>query len=237
VETFGRVVFEAMACGLPVVCHRHGGYADWIASGENGFLFSTDDEARNILDQLIANPSLRRSVGANARQTIEGMYAGDKMEERLQFYVCSKPLPDSLRLGEDREKARSCNLLRLWHLTIPSLLPANKNDQPLDGAVIMPPRSAGMPPYANPCRRQDREFTTRSIQPRTRAPSRHNRSRPAPGGCSMGGEPFTRAARGAERDRPTAQQGSIPGRSSRSRPRSASAHPLCIRDCIRPAQP
>ena len=90
VETFGRVVFEAMACGLPVVCHRHGGYADWIVSGENGFLFSTDDEARKILDQLIANPSLRRSVGANARQTIEDMFAGDKMEERLQFYVCSK---------------------------------------------------------------------------------------------------------------------------------------------------
>jgi len=90
VETFGRVVFEAMACGLPVVCHRHGGYADWIVSGENGFLFSTDDEARKILDQLIAKPSLRRSVGANARQTIEDMYAGDKMEERSQFYARSK---------------------------------------------------------------------------------------------------------------------------------------------------
>jgi glycosyltransferase involved in cell wall biosynthesis len=90
VETFGRVVFEAMACGLPVVCHSHGGYADWIVSGQNGFLFSTDDEARKILDQLIANPSLRRSIGANARQPIEDMYAGDKMEERLQFYVRSQ---------------------------------------------------------------------------------------------------------------------------------------------------
>jgi glycosyltransferase involved in cell wall biosynthesis len=93
VETFGRVVFEAMACGLPVVCHRYGGYADWIVSGENGFLFSTDDEAHKILDQLIASPSLRRSVGANARQTVEDMYAGDRMDERLQFYVRSKPPP------------------------------------------------------------------------------------------------------------------------------------------------
>jgi glycosyltransferase involved in cell wall biosynthesis len=75
------------------VCHRYGGYADWIVSGENGFLFSTDDEAHKILDLLIASPSLRRSVGANARQTVEDMYAGDRMDERLQFYVRSKPPP------------------------------------------------------------------------------------------------------------------------------------------------
>ncbi len=87
VETFGRVVFEAMACGLPVVCHRHGGYADWIVHGENGFLFARDDEARDILDMLIANPSLRRSVGSNARRTVEAMYAQDKVDERLRFYV------------------------------------------------------------------------------------------------------------------------------------------------------
>jgi glycosyltransferase involved in cell wall biosynthesis len=87
VETFGRVVFEAMACGLPVVCHEHGGYADSIIHGQNGFLFSTDEEAREILGQLIANPSLRRSVGENARRTIESMYAAEKVEERLQFYV------------------------------------------------------------------------------------------------------------------------------------------------------
>jgi glycosyltransferase involved in cell wall biosynthesis len=117
VETFGRVVFEAMACGLPVVCHRYGGYSDWIVSGKNGFLFSTDDEARNILDQLIADPLLRQSAGANARQTIEDMYASDKMDERLQFYVRSKrPLPHhSLWPGEDHDETKCCNLLRLRH--------------------------------------------------------------------------------------------------------------------------
>jgi glycosyltransferase involved in cell wall biosynthesis len=87
VETFGRVVFEAMACGLPVICHKHGGYADWIVHGENGFLFSTSDEAREILDRLVSDPQLRRSVGANARRAIEAIYASDKMNERLEFYA------------------------------------------------------------------------------------------------------------------------------------------------------
>jgi glycosyltransferase involved in cell wall biosynthesis len=87
VETFGRVVFEAMACGLPVVCHNYGGYADWIVHGENGFLFSRSDEAREILGQLIANPRLRHVVGANARKTIESMYGKDKVDQRLAFYV------------------------------------------------------------------------------------------------------------------------------------------------------
>jgi glycosyltransferase involved in cell wall biosynthesis len=87
VETFGRVVIEAMACGLPVVCHSFGGYADWIHNGENGFLFDTPDEARDILDQLRADPDLRRRVGHNARTTVEGMYSALAQEERLAFYL------------------------------------------------------------------------------------------------------------------------------------------------------
>jgi glycosyltransferase involved in cell wall biosynthesis len=87
VETFGRVVFEAMACGLPVVCHSHGGYADAIRHGENGFVFDTTEQAQTILALLIANPALRATVGANARKTVEAMYAETAMQERLRFYL------------------------------------------------------------------------------------------------------------------------------------------------------
>lgn len=86
-EVFGRVVFEAMACGLPVVCHSNGGYADWIRQGENGFLFDTSDEARRILVQLAADPDLRLRIGANARKTVEDMYSEGALAERAAFYL------------------------------------------------------------------------------------------------------------------------------------------------------
>jgi glycosyltransferase involved in cell wall biosynthesis len=87
VETFGRVVFEAMACGLPVVCHQHGGYADTIRHGENGFLFDTTAEARLLLERLAADPALRSRVGGEARRTVEKMYSKAAQDERLAFYL------------------------------------------------------------------------------------------------------------------------------------------------------
>ena len=90
VETFGRVVFEAMACALPVVCHVHGGYAEAIRDGENGFLFETTDQARAILLRLAADPALCRAVGAAARATVERMYAAAAIAARMQFYLGSQ---------------------------------------------------------------------------------------------------------------------------------------------------
>jgi glycosyltransferase involved in cell wall biosynthesis len=86
VETFGRVVLEAMACGLPVVCHRNGGYADSIRHAENGFLFSTTDEAREYVDRLVADPDLRARIGAQARKTVERMYSEEALTKRAEFY-------------------------------------------------------------------------------------------------------------------------------------------------------
>jgi glycosyltransferase involved in cell wall biosynthesis len=86
VETYGRVVAEAMACGLPVVCGRHGGYAELIQHGKNGFLFDTNAQALDIMAALIADPALRASIGREARLTIEAIYAPEAMENRAHFY-------------------------------------------------------------------------------------------------------------------------------------------------------
>jgi hypothetical protein len=86
-EAWGRVVTEAMACALPVVCHRNGGYAEAIVDGENGFLFDSSDQALDILRRLRGDPGLCRRVGAAARASMEEMFSAREQEESRRYYV------------------------------------------------------------------------------------------------------------------------------------------------------
>ena len=86
-EAWGRVVTEAMACGLPVVCHNHGGYVEIIEHGRNGFLFDTQQEALEILLRLKEDRGLRESVGTEARRTAEGLFSSAVRSEIVEFYL------------------------------------------------------------------------------------------------------------------------------------------------------
>ncbi len=86
-EPSGRVVSEAMACGLPVVCHRRGGYSEYIEDRVDGFLFDTDAEAVEILLTLKADPALRKRVGQAARKKLEASLAPAVRDEFLRFYM------------------------------------------------------------------------------------------------------------------------------------------------------
>jgi len=86
-EPSGRVVTEAMACGLPVVCHESGGYVEIIEHGQNGFLFDTQEEALEILLRLKEDRALRESVGREARRTAEGLFSSAVRAEIVRFYL------------------------------------------------------------------------------------------------------------------------------------------------------
>ena len=86
-EPSGRVVTEAMACGLPVVCHNRGGYAEWIEHGRNGFLFDTQQEALKILLGLKEDRALRERVGKEARRTAEELFSAARRSEIVEFYL------------------------------------------------------------------------------------------------------------------------------------------------------
>jgi len=65
-------VMEAMYCGLPVVASRVKGHMDLIDDGTTGLMYDHGDSkqcAKNIR-RLIDEPSLRDTMGANARQSV-----------------------------------------------------------------------------------------------------------------------------------------------------------------------
>ena len=65
-ETFGLVLIEAMAAGLPVVTSRVGGVDDMVRPGVNGYVFNVGD-VRGMIDgvrAILADPSKRQSWAA-----------------------------------------------------------------------------------------------------------------------------------------------------------------------------
>ena len=77
-EGFGLCIIEAMAAGVPVVAGKHGGYSDIIRSGENGFLFESNEEATKSVLALKQNPDMRKQIGASAKQTIRRLFNNQK---------------------------------------------------------------------------------------------------------------------------------------------------------------
>mgnify|MGYP001822105390 CR=1 FL=1 len=73
-ETFGQVVTEAMASGLPVVAPRRGGVLDTVRPGKTGALF-TPGSVADLVEAalpLIERPHLRRALASRARIDAEG---------------------------------------------------------------------------------------------------------------------------------------------------------------------
>ncbi|HEV3168967.1 MAG TPA: glycosyltransferase family 1 protein [Actinocrinis sp.] len=71
-DTFGQVVQEAMASGVPVVAPAVGGPMDLVESGRTGLLFEPEDPAdlRRCVAELVNDPVMRKQYGEAARETV-----------------------------------------------------------------------------------------------------------------------------------------------------------------------
>jgi glycosyltransferase involved in cell wall biosynthesis len=72
-ESFGLVFLEAMMFGKPVIGCDAGGGPEVVSDGKTGFLVKPGDAdgLRDALTRLLANPDLRREMGAAARDDYE----------------------------------------------------------------------------------------------------------------------------------------------------------------------
>jgi glycosyltransferase involved in cell wall biosynthesis len=78
-EGMPRVILEAFARGVPVVAPRVGGISEAVRDGETGLLVATDDHGAlaDALLRLIADPVLRRGLGARGRAWVDGLPTWD----------------------------------------------------------------------------------------------------------------------------------------------------------------
>jgi glycosyltransferase involved in cell wall biosynthesis len=69
-ETFGNVILEAQASGLPAVVVDRGGPPDLVEPGETGFIAKANDPAdfAGKVQALLADPAERRRMGCRARE-------------------------------------------------------------------------------------------------------------------------------------------------------------------------
>jgi glycosyltransferase involved in cell wall biosynthesis len=87
-DTFGQVIQEAMASGLPVVGARSGGTLDLVRDGRTGSHFTPGDAAdlRTRLQLLAHDNAARASMGEAGRAAAEGRSWPKVMDELLVHY-------------------------------------------------------------------------------------------------------------------------------------------------------
>jgi glycosyltransferase involved in cell wall biosynthesis len=87
-ETFGNVVLEAMASGLPVIAPNSGGVTDLVTDGKTGYLFSPEDTVSLLYTSrlLVQNPIVARRMGNAGRTFAEKHNWSRVMDELIEYY-------------------------------------------------------------------------------------------------------------------------------------------------------
>ncbi len=109
----GLKVLQYQAAGLPVVSNAVGVQADFVRTGETGFLASTTEQWVNAIRTLAADAALRRRLGDSARRQVETHYSVEAGANRwLESLQSLRPLASAgatfgvPRIGTQRNHQR-----------------------------------------------------------------------------------------------------------------------------------
>jgi glycosyltransferase involved in cell wall biosynthesis len=71
-DTFGNVILEAQACGLPVVVSDSGGPKELVEDRANGLITKSHDveDFTRAIRALVTDPALRERMGKSARNSV-----------------------------------------------------------------------------------------------------------------------------------------------------------------------
>ncbi|MFZ5524738.1 MAG: glycosyltransferase family 4 protein [Pseudomonadota bacterium] len=84
-DTFGMVVLEAMAAGLPVIVSPNVGAKDLVQEGSNGFILPQHQDADAAADRIVrlSDTERREAMGAAAAQTA-AMHDWEKLANKME---------------------------------------------------------------------------------------------------------------------------------------------------------
>jgi len=83
-ESFGMVLVEAMACGIPVIGTNIGGIPEVINDGVDGLIVPSEDSKAlaQAIRKILGNPTVAKSMGVAGRKKVVEEYSWDTQTQK-----------------------------------------------------------------------------------------------------------------------------------------------------------